>query len=49
MTVQQVYNPNMTLYFLSSYMEQKEVPQELVDINIISVVAIKDELYIKEI
>ena len=31
-----MYNPNMTLYFLSSYMEQKEVPQELVDINIIS-------------
>ena len=31
-----MYNPNMTLYFLSRYMEQKEVPQELVDINIIS-------------
>ena len=31
-----MYNPNMTLYFLSSYMEQKEVPQELVDINIMS-------------
>ena len=31
-----MYNPNMTLYFLSRYIEQKEVPQELVDINIIS-------------
>ena len=31
-----MYNPNMTLYFLSRYMEQKEVPEELVDINIIS-------------
>ena len=31
-----MYNPNMTLYFLSRYMEQKEVPQELVDVNIIS-------------
>ena len=31
-----MYNPNKTLYFLSRYMEQKEVPQELVDINIIS-------------
>ena len=31
-----MYNPNMTLYFLSRYMERKEVPEELVDINIIS-------------
>ena len=31
-----MYNPNMTLYFLSRYIEQKEIPQDLVDTNIIS-------------
>lgn len=31
-----MYNSNMTLYFLSSYMELGEVPEKLVDINIIS-------------
>ena len=31
-----IYNSNMTLYFLNSYIEQNEVPDELVDTNIIS-------------
>ena len=31
-----MYNSNMTLYFLNAYQEQKEVPEELVDINILS-------------
>ena len=31
-----MYNSNMTLFFLNSYVEQGEVPEELVDINIIS-------------
>ena len=31
-----MYNSNMTLYFLNSYKEQNEVPEELVDINILS-------------
>ena len=31
-----MYNSNMTLYFLDMYKIQNEVPQELVDINIIS-------------
>ena len=31
-----MYNSNMTLYFLSSYMELNEIPEELVDINILS-------------
>ena len=31
-----MYNSNMTLYFLNSYIEQGEIPEELVDINIIS-------------
>ena len=31
-----MYNSNMTLFFLSSYIEQGEVPEELVDTNIIS-------------
>ena len=31
-----IYNSNMTLYFLDSYQEQGQVPEELVDINILS-------------
>ena len=31
-----MYNSNMTLYFLDMYKIQNEVPQELVDVNIIS-------------
>ena len=31
-----IYNSNMTLYFLNAYKEQQEVPEELVDINILS-------------
>ena len=31
-----IYNSNMTLYFLSSYIELNEVPEQLVDTNIIS-------------
>ena len=31
-----LYNSNMTLYFLSMYQLQNEIPKELVDINIIS-------------
>ena len=31
-----MYNSNMTLYFLNAYKEQQEVPEELVDINILS-------------
>lgn len=31
-----MYNSNMTLYFLDMYKIQNEIPQELVDINIIS-------------
>lgn len=31
-----MYNSNMTLYFLNAYQEQKEIPEELVDINILS-------------
>ena len=31
-----MYNSNMTLFFLSSYIEQGDVPEELVDTNIIS-------------
>ena len=31
-----MYNSNMTLYFLNAYQEQQEVPEELVDINILS-------------
>ena len=31
-----MYNSNMTLYFLNSYIEQNEVPERLVDTNIIS-------------
>ena len=31
-----IYNSNMTLYFLNSYKEQNEVPDDLVDINILS-------------
>ena len=31
-----IYNSNMTLYFLDAYQEQGQVPEELVDINILS-------------
>ena len=31
-----MYNPNMTLYFLNAYQEQKQIPEELIDTNIIS-------------
>ena len=31
-----LYNSNMTLYFLNMYQEQNNMPEELVDINIIS-------------
>ena len=31
-----MYNSNMTLYFLSRYMELNEIPDELVDVNILS-------------
>ena len=31
-----MYNSNMTLYFLNAYQEQQEVPEELIDINILS-------------
>ena len=31
-----IYNSNMTLYFLNSYKEQSGIPEELVDINILS-------------
>ena len=31
-----LYNSNMTLYFLNMYQEQNHMPEELVDINIIS-------------
>lgn len=31
-----MYNPNMTLFFLTNYLELKEVPNNLVDTNIIS-------------
>ncbi len=31
-----LYNSNMTLYFLNLYQEQNKVPEELVDINILS-------------
>lgn len=31
-----LYNSNMTLYFLNLYQEQNRVPEELVDINILS-------------
>ena len=31
-----IYNSNMILYFLDSYQEQGQVPEELVDINILS-------------
>ena len=31
-----LYNANMTLYFLNLYQEQNKVPEELVDINILS-------------
>ena len=31
-----MYNSNMTLFFLNSYIEQQEVPKQLVDTNIIS-------------
>ena len=31
-----LYNSNMTLYFLDAYQEQGQVPEELVDINILS-------------
>ena len=31
-----MYNSNMTLYFLASYKQQNEIPEELVDTNIIS-------------
>ena len=31
-----MYNSNMTLYFLNSYKEQSGIPEELVDINILS-------------
>ena len=31
-----MYNPNMTQYFLNSYIELKEIPKNLVDTNIIS-------------
>ena len=31
-----MYNSNMTLYFLNSYMEQKQIPEQLIDTNIIS-------------
>ena len=31
-----MYNSNMTLYFLNSYIEQNEIPERLVDTNIIS-------------
>ena len=31
-----IYNSNMTLYFLNSYIEQNEAPDELIDTNIIS-------------
>ena len=31
-----MYNSNMTLYFLNAYKEQNEIPEELVDINILS-------------
>ena len=31
-----MYNSNMTLYFLNSYIEQNEIPKQLIDTNIIS-------------
>ena len=31
-----MYNSNMTLYFLSEYIKRNEIPEELVDVNIIS-------------
>lgn len=31
-----MYNSNMTLYFLNAYQEQQEVPDSLVDVNILS-------------
>ena len=31
-----IYNSNMTLYFLDAYQEQGQVPEEIVDINILS-------------
>ncbi len=31
-----IYNSNMTLYFLNAYQEQQKVPEELVDVNILS-------------
>ena len=31
-----MYNSNMTLYFLNAYQEQQDVPEEVIDINILS-------------
>ena len=31
-----MYNSNMTLYFLNSYIEQNQIPEQLIDTNIIS-------------
>ena len=31
-----IYNSNMTLYFLNRFVEQNEIPSELVDVNVIS-------------
>ena len=31
-----MYNSNMTLYFLNSFIEQNEIPEQLIDTNIIS-------------
>ena len=33
---QRIYNSNMTLYFLNEYVQYKEVPRQLVDVNIAS-------------